>query len=107
MDRPQFREELRNQLLLHAPARARAGAACAVSELDIDQFLREQTGTTPAPEMNLAHILVAVPENATDARWPRAGAGAAAAGAARAPARTSPSWRARTPTAAGAAPTAA
>ena len=64
-----FREDLRNQLLLTAAARARGGAARArSSEADIDQFLREQQAAADASamELNLGHILVAVPENASE-----------------------------------------
>ena len=42
-----------------------------VSDLDVDQFLREQqqASSDPAPqEINLAHVLVAVPENANEAQ---------------------------------------
>ncbi len=62
-----FREELRNQLLL-TRLREREFAAIKVSDLEVDQYLRErETSDDPAAlELNLAHILVAVPENASE-----------------------------------------
>lgn len=64
-----FREELRNQLLL-ARLREREFASIKVSDLEVDQFLRERENSNdPASlELNLAHILVAVPENAGQAQ---------------------------------------
>lgn len=64
-----FRGELRNQLLL-TRLREREFAAVRVSDLEVDQYLRErQNSNDPASlELNLAHILVAVPENASDAQ---------------------------------------
>jgi peptidyl-prolyl cis-trans isomerase SurA len=64
-----FREELRNQLLL-ARLREREFASIKVSDLEVDQFLRERENSNdPASlELNLAHILVAVPENASEAQ---------------------------------------
>ena len=66
----QFREELRNQLLLNRLRERELEPRARVSELDIDQFLREQQASAAgaATEFNLAHILVAVPENASDAQ---------------------------------------
>jgi len=64
-----FREELRNQILL-TRLREREFASVRVSELELDQFVRErQNSNDPASlELNLAHILVAVPENAAEAQ---------------------------------------
>lgn len=64
-----FREELRNQLLL-TRLREREFAATRVSDLEVDQYLRERENSKdPASlELNLAHILVAVPENADEAQ---------------------------------------
>lgn len=71
MDPVQFREDLRNQLLLQRLRERELDAKVKVTDADIDQFLREQQG--PAAELantefNIAHILVAVPENGTDAQ---------------------------------------
>ncbi len=66
----QFREDLRNQILLQRVRDRELQARAKVTELDIDQYLREQqNASNPAlMEMNLAHILVAVPENASEAQ---------------------------------------
>jgi peptidyl-prolyl cis-trans isomerase SurA len=66
----QFREELRNQLLLTRLRERELEARVKVSDLDVDQFIRQQqSGADLAnQEFNLAHILVAVPENATEAQ---------------------------------------
>jgi len=66
----QFREELRNQLLLTRLRERELDSRVRVSDLEVDQFLREQQhGNDPAAfEINLAHILVGVPENASQAQ---------------------------------------
>jgi len=66
-----FREDLRNRILLQRLRDRELEQRVKVTELDIDDFLREQQqgGGDPAlTELNLAHILVAVPENATEAQ---------------------------------------
>jgi peptidyl-prolyl cis-trans isomerase SurA len=71
VDLANFREDLRNQILLQRLRDRELEQRAKVTELDIDNFLREQqqNGGDPAlTELNLAHILVAVPENATDAQ---------------------------------------
>lgn len=69
MSPAQFREDLRNQLLLQRLRDRELDSRVKVSELEIDQYLREQAATDPAlTEVNLAHILVAVPENASEAQ---------------------------------------
>ena len=67
MGRDRFREELRTQLLLQRLREREVEARVKVSDLDIDQYLREQQQGTDAAamEINLAHVLVLVPENAT------------------------------------------
>jgi peptidyl-prolyl cis-trans isomerase SurA len=67
----QFREDLRSQLLLTRLRERELEPRVKVSDLDVDRFLREQqqAGDGAAGlEMNLAHILVAVPENAKEAQ---------------------------------------
>jgi peptidyl-prolyl cis-trans isomerase SurA len=66
----QFRNDLRDQLLLTRLRERELDSRVKVSDLEVDQFIREQkTSTDPsALEVNLAHLLVAVPENATDAQ---------------------------------------
>jgi peptidyl-prolyl cis-trans isomerase SurA len=65
-----FREELRNQLLITRLRERELESRVKVSDLDVDQYLRElEAGKDSlAQEINLAHILVAVPENANDAQ---------------------------------------
>ncbi|MBC5763719.1 peptidylprolyl isomerase [Ramlibacter albus] len=62
-----FREDLRNQILLSRLRDRELESRVRVSEFEIDQFLREQQGQAGEAnmEINLAHILVAVPEKAT------------------------------------------
>jgi peptidyl-prolyl cis-trans isomerase SurA len=67
----QFREDLRNQILLQRVRDRELQSRVKVTELDIDQYLRDQQGGNADPaltEVNLAHILVAVPETATAAQ---------------------------------------
>lgn len=65
-----FRDDLRNQVLLTRLRERELDARVKVSDADVDQFVREQQGSTElsAMELNLAHILVAVPENASPAQ---------------------------------------
>jgi peptidyl-prolyl cis-trans isomerase SurA len=62
----QFRADLRNEITLTRVRERELESRAKVSEQDIDQFLREQEGGGAAApqEINLAQILVAVPENA-------------------------------------------
>jgi peptidyl-prolyl cis-trans isomerase SurA len=71
MDVKLFRDDLRNQILLQRLRDRELEPRARVTELDIDQYLREQQqgGGDPAlTEMNLSHILLTVPENATEAQ---------------------------------------
>jgi len=71
IDATQFRQELRNQVLLQRLRDRELESRVKISELDIDQFLKEQQqgqGDPSLTELNLAHILVAVPDNATEAQ---------------------------------------
>ena len=67
MGRERFREELRSQLLQQRLREREVEARVKVTDLDIDQYLREQQkGTDVASmEINLGHVLVLVPENAS------------------------------------------
>ena len=59
-----FREDLHNQLLLSRVRDREMDARIRVTEAEIDQFLREQQSASPEEvEWNLAHILIAVPDN--------------------------------------------
>lgn len=63
-----FHEELRSQLLQQRLREREVDAKVRVTELDIDQHLRDQQSTQPDSnriEINLAHVLLAVPENAS------------------------------------------
>ncbi|NMM76053.1 molecular chaperone SurA [Acidovorax sp. SRB_14] len=64
-----FREELRNQLLLQRLREREIESRVRVSELDVDQYLRDQQTSAPAAnaEISLAQVLVAVPEGASAA----------------------------------------
>ena len=63
----QFVSDLRDEMLISRLRQRELEARVTITEQDIDQFLRDQQGNTAlsAPEINLAQILVAVPENAT------------------------------------------
>jgi peptidyl-prolyl cis-trans isomerase SurA len=65
-----FREELRNQLTLQRLREREVDARVRVSELDIDQYLRDQQPATDAAAaahigIELAQVLVPVPETAS------------------------------------------
>ncbi len=63
----QFRSGLRDELLVNRFRQREVDARVSVTDADIDQFLRDQEGNNDPSslEINLAQILVAVPENAT------------------------------------------
>jgi peptidyl-prolyl cis-trans isomerase SurA len=67
LDLAQFREQLRDQLMLTRLRDRELEARVKVSDLDIDQYIREQQESIApsAQEINLAHILIAVPDGAT------------------------------------------
>ena len=62
----QFRDDLRNQLLLTRLRDRELEARVRVTDLELDQYIREQQGLSDASavEINLAHILIATPEGA-------------------------------------------
>ena len=67
-----FREEIRNQLLMQRLQNREVDGRVKVSEYDIDQYMAEQRRKTGQTDMasvalNLGHILIAVPENASQA----------------------------------------
>jgi len=61
----QFRADLRNELLLNRIRERELDAQSKVGEREIDQFIREQEASSAAlpQQINLAQILVVVPEN--------------------------------------------
>ena len=65
-----FRDELRNQLLLGKLRDRELEGRVKINDLEVDQYIRDrQNSNDPASlELNLAHILIAVPENATQAQ---------------------------------------
>ena len=70
VDYTQFRTEIRDELLISRLRQREVEAKAEVSDLEVDAYLRDQQnrpGVTgaPAAALNLAEILVAVPENAT------------------------------------------
>jgi len=62
----QFRSDLRDQILLTRLREREVEPMVKLSELDVDQFIREQQDNPDisSMEINLAQILIAVPENA-------------------------------------------
>lgn len=61
----EFQDDLRNQVLLMRLREREIEPQLRVSDAEVDAFIREQTGAQPGiPEINLAMILVAVPEQA-------------------------------------------
>lgn len=65
-----FRSDLRNQLLLTRLRERDVDGRVKVSDVDVDQFIREQQASAGPSglEINLGHVLVRVPENASDAQ---------------------------------------
>ena len=65
-----FRDGLRDELLVTRFRQREVEGRVKISDADVDQFLRDQEGSSDsaAIELNLAQILVAVPENATPAQ---------------------------------------
>jgi len=70
IDINRFRNNLRNQILLQRVQERQVDSRVRVTDADIDDFIREQRGNNDLAslELNLAHVLVAVPEGATPER---------------------------------------
>lgn len=66
----QFRENLRNEILLARVREREVEGRVSVSEVELDAYIREQQDSPDASalEINLGHILVAVPEDANPAQ---------------------------------------
>ncbi len=64
---PRFRDDLRNQIMMERARNKEVDEKVQVGEGEIDAFIAEQTGTSSSasPEVNVAQILVRVPEQAT------------------------------------------
>ena len=67
MTKDRFRAELRNQLLLQRLREREVDGRVKVSDVEVEQYLREQQKTQDvnAMDINLGHVLVLVPENAS------------------------------------------
>jgi len=65
-----FRDQLRNQLTITRLRERDVDNKARISDIDVEQFLRsQQAGQAPSArpiDLNLAMILIAVPENSTD-----------------------------------------
>jgi peptidyl-prolyl cis-trans isomerase SurA len=71
VDLKQFRSQLRDQITLARLHEREIEARLRISEADIDRFIAEQPGgeaDAMAQEINLGHLLVAVPEKASAAQ---------------------------------------
>lgn len=70
MDGNQLRNELSSQILLQRVREREVEARVQVTESDIDDYIREQRNSTAITDLqlNLAHVLVLVPEGADAAR---------------------------------------
>ena len=70
IDRRQFRNQLRDQLILVRVREREINQKVRVSELEIDQYLRDQQRSQglDAQDINISHVLFALPEDATPAQ---------------------------------------
>ena len=70
VDINQFRNDLRSQILLRRVREREVDSKVRVAEADIDDFIRERQGSNDVAslQLNLAHVLVLVPEDATPDR---------------------------------------
>ena len=66
----QFRSQLRDQLLLSRIREREVDARVRVTDAEVDQFMRDEqlNNNTASQEINVAQILVAVPESASPAQ---------------------------------------
>jgi peptidyl-prolyl cis-trans isomerase SurA len=67
----QFRDQLRDQLLLTRLREREVEPRVKVSDLEVEQYLQDQLANSNVPAsqlVNIAQLLVAVPENASDAQ---------------------------------------
>jgi peptidyl-prolyl cis-trans isomerase SurA len=70
IDISRLRSELRNQILLQRVREREVESRVRVTEADIDDFIRERQNSTQIGnlELNLAHVLILVPEDASEDR---------------------------------------
>ena len=68
----QFRADLRKRLTIQKLREVEVDSKVRVNDLEVDQYLREQKNQSGAAatetQIDLGHILIAVPENASDAQ---------------------------------------
>ena len=66
----QFREDIRNRMMATRLRERESTVSTPIPELEIDQFIQEQKGVDglASTELNIAHVLIEVPENATEAQ---------------------------------------
>ena len=62
-----FRNNLRDQILVERMREREVQQRIRISDTDIDRYLEQQKGAAAAVELNLAQILITVPENAAEA----------------------------------------
>ncbi|MES2530368.1 MAG: peptidylprolyl isomerase [Pseudomonadota bacterium] len=71
LSQQEFRNDLRNQLLLTRVREREVDSRVKISDVEVDQFILDQrSGTNAAAprQLNLAQVLIGVPENATEAQ---------------------------------------
>lgn len=71
IDPRQFREQLRNQLMLTRLREREVEPRVRVSDLEVEQYLQERLAAANVPanqQINIAQLLVAVPDNASEAQ---------------------------------------
>ncbi len=70
MDYNNFRNNLRDELLLQRVREREVEPRVRISDAELDQFVREQSnpGDSADADINLAQILIAVPDNASEAQ---------------------------------------
>jgi len=70
VDANRLRSDLRNQILVQRLREREVDSRVQVSEADIDGYIREQSASAPLAELqlNMAHVLVLVPEGTAEAR---------------------------------------
>jgi peptidyl-prolyl cis-trans isomerase SurA len=67
LDPNKVRNDLRNQILLQRLREREVNARVNVSEADIDAFIRERrSAAADVAEINLGHVLIQVPDNASE-----------------------------------------
>lgn len=69
ISRDAYRRELRTQITMSRLREREVEPKVKVTDLEVDQYLRDQSNSAKAaPNVNIAHVLVAVPDGASDAK---------------------------------------